>query len=105
MVPTEIRKRPGGTGMKFTWADGHLSEYDAAHLRRWCRCATCQHELTGERLLDPASVPDNLTITKAELVGNYAVGFVFSDSHSTGIYSFEWLRQICPCCSKVAGAV
>jgi DUF971 family protein len=100
--PVEIRKRPGGAGMKITWDDGHVSEYPAAHLRRFCRCATCHHELTGERLLDPASVPEELTIVKADLVGNYAIGFEFSDKHSTGIYSFDWLRRICPCCGKVS---
>lgn len=100
MIPTEIRKRPGGVGLKIAWDDGHSSEYTAAHLRRWCRCAACQHELTGERLLDQASVPETLAIAKADLVGNYAIGFAFSDGHSTGIYSFDWLRQICPCCAK-----
>lgn len=94
MQPTEIRKRPGGAGMKISWDDGHASEYSAAQLRRSCRCAACRHELTGERILDPASVPETLTIAKADLIGNYAIGFAFSDGHSTGIYSFEWLREI-----------
>lgn len=92
--PTEIRKRPGGAGMKITWADGHVSEYDAKTLRRECRCAACRHELTGERLLDPATVPDNLTILKAEILGQYALGFLFSDGHSTGIYPFDTLRAL-----------
>jgi DUF971 family protein len=87
--------------MKITWDDGHVSEYSAAHLRRWCRCAACQHELTGERLLDPKSVSDALTIERADIVGNYAIGFTFSDSHGSGIYSFDWLRHICPDCGKV----
>lgn len=100
MTPTGIRKRPGGAGMQITWEDGHVSEFTAAHLRRWCRCAACIHELTGERLLDQASVPDTLTISKADLVGNYAIGFAFSDHHSSGIYSFDWLRQICPDCAS-----
>jgi DUF971 family protein len=30
-------------------------------------------------------------------VGHYAVQFDFNDGHSTGIFSFEYLRQICPC--------
>ena len=34
---------------------------------------------------------------RAEPVGHYAVRFDFSDGHGTGIYSFEYLRRVCPC--------
>jgi ATP-binding protein involved in chromosome partitioning len=80
--------------MKISWPDGLLGDFSASFLRRHCRCAACQHELTGERLLDPASVPDNLTVEKAEILGRYALGFSFSDGHSTGIYTFDWLRSL-----------
>jgi DUF971 family protein len=30
-------------------------------------------------------------------VGNYAIRIMWSDGHSTGIYSFEHFRKICPC--------
>ena len=30
-------------------------------------------------------------------VGNYAVSLTWQDGHSTGIYSFRLLRQLCPC--------
>ena len=94
MVPQEIRKKAGGAGMKLVWPDGHAGDLSAATLRRNCRCAACQHELTGERLLDPKSVPEDLKIEKAEILGRYALSFVFSDGHSTGIYSFDWLRTL-----------
>ena len=94
MTPREIRKKSGGAGMKLTWPDGRVSDLSAAFLRRNCRCATCVHELTGEKLLDPASVPDDLTITNAQILGHYALSFVFSDGHSTGIYTWEWLRAL-----------
>ena len=51
-------------------------------------------------LLDPESVPAGLTSSKAALVGNSPVAFQFSDGHGSGIYTFEALRQICPCCKK-----
>ena len=37
-----------------------------------------------------------MRITGAAEVGTYALRFGFSDGHATGIYSFEWLRRICP---------
>jgi DUF971 family protein len=35
-------------------------------------------------------------------VGNYALQIDFSDGHTTGIYSYDYLRTICPCdeCAK-----
>ena len=43
-----------------------------------------------------------VTAKSATPVGNYAVQIEFSDGHSTGIYSYGHLREICPCeaCQK-----
>jgi DUF971 family protein len=38
-----------------------------------------------------------VTAKAAKAIGNYAIGFEFSDAHATGIYSFDCLREICPC--------
>lgn len=39
----------------------------------------------------------------AKVVGNYALQIDFSDGHTTGIYSYDYLRSICPCaeCAKL----
>jgi len=84
--------------MKLSWSDGHESQYEARMLRENCRCAACRNELTGEKLLKPETLPKEIKILKSEILGNYALGFLFSDGHSTGIYTFEYLRKICPCC-------
>jgi DUF971 family protein len=33
----------------------------------------------------------------AKSMGHYALQIEFSDGHSTGIYSYDHLRTICPC--------
>ncbi len=38
-----------------------------------------------------------VTARTANAVGNYAISIAFNDGHSTGIYSYDHLRQICPC--------
>ena len=53
--------------------------------------------MTGVRVILPIHIPDTLEFRKIELVGQYAVHFEFSDNHRTGIYSFEYLRELCPC--------
>ena len=96
----EKLEKVGSQKFRIRWDDGHVSEYGFRYLRQNCRCAACRDEFTGASLLDPESVPDNLEASKATLVGNYAVAFQFSDGHGSGIYTFEVLRQICPCCRK-----
>ncbi len=75
------------------WSDGVSSEFSAADLRRICPCAQCVSETTGVRMHDPASVADDLEQSGMQLVGNYALTLRFSDGHSTGIYTFEFLRR------------
>jgi len=36
-------------------------------------------------------------VLKADHVGRYGVKFTFSDRHDDGIYTWERLREICPC--------
>jgi DUF971 family protein len=102
LKPREVRK-VGEDVMKIAWKEGHESELGAYLLRDHCRCATCRNELTGEKVLPPGSVPRDITILKQEVIGNYALAFVFSDGHSTGIYSYPYLREICPCCVEAPG--
>jgi len=97
IVPTVIRKI-GDKQFKVQWSDGHESLYDAQYLRVLCPCAGCKDEFTGERQVFPDDVPMDTAIQKSEVIGNYALGFTFSDGHKTGIYSFDYLRSVCPCC-------
>ncbi len=48
-------------------------------------------------LLDPASVPSNVSPLSVSLVGSYAIKIGWSDGHDTGIYTYEYLHSICPC--------
>ena len=120
-TPIDIRKKPKaikihvstGAGIDITWADGHESHYDFPYLRDECPCATCNDEREKKRTLQSSSPAMNsasvLPMFKpkaraqaATQVGNYAVQLTFNDGHSTGIYSYDHLRTICPCaeCAK-----
>lgn len=103
--PKHIEKIDDGE-LKITWEDGHVSQYNFRELRKHCPCALCRDEASGEPLLDPETIPKDLGATRADLVGNYALTFRFSDGHGTGIYSFENLRRLCLCaeCSYHPGS-
>jgi DUF971 family protein len=60
-------------------------------------CASCVDECTGVRKILPGSIPASLERVRVAPVGNYALHFGWSDGHDTGIYSFEYLRELCPC--------
>ena len=95
-IPTEIKKTGPGR-MTITWDDGHVSLLPIHYLRSECMCAGCVSEITGQRILDPRTIPEDITITGAEHVGRYGVKFYFTDNHGDGIYTWERLREICPC--------
>ena len=91
-------------GLTVTWDDGTRSFYPIPYLRRMSPSAEARM-LREEMAKNPLTVlPDSasstsdapLTATGAELVGNYAVRILFSDGHRTGIYSWDYLRQIDP---------
>jgi DUF971 family protein len=81
------------------WADGHQSVYTAPQLRWACPCAVCQGEWGRPGVLAglDALEPDELQFTDVLAVGPYAITPVWASGHSSGIYSFEYLRGICSC--------
>lgn len=85
------------SNITFKWGDGHTTVYPARFLRLACRCAMCVEETSGQPLLDPATVPENVRAKGIDLVGQYAIQIEWSDNHSAGIYNFRDLRANCPC--------
>lgn len=96
-----------GTGVEIEWKDGHRSSYTFPFLRDACPCAMCNEERdkTKRRPGDPPKLaPGALPMFKpsakpvsAEPIGKYAIRFAWNDSHDLGIYSWKFLREVCPC--------
>jgi DUF971 family protein len=91
---TEAEASADGLHLRLLWEDGLKSDTSAQHLRQQCPCAGCVDEWTNKRTLDASQVPASLRITQVQPVGNYALSFVFSDGHSTGIYPWKLLREL-----------
>lgn len=92
--PREILQE-SDANLRITWADGRVCNYEAATLRRACPCAQCVNEWTGQRTLKPEAVSADVEINGLTIVGRYALNFRWSDGHETGIYSFQYLRDLC----------
>jgi prepilin-type processing-associated H-X9-DG protein len=115
-MPVDQRRKPAsvkihvsnGAGVDITWADGHASHFDFVYLREHCPCATCNDERGKKEALAESSrafasspalpmFKPKPRAQSAHAVGQYAIQISFSDGHSTGIYSYDLLRSICPC--------
>jgi DUF971 family protein len=113
-LPIDLRKRPvsvkvnvsTGEGVEVTWSDGHSSRYDFPYLRDHCPCALCNEERAKRERLGASSKTGGAVLPMfkprvkakaATAVGSYAIQIEFTDGHATGIFSFEHLREICPC--------
>lgn len=92
-APADIR-RLGKESVEVLWTDGHRSVYHNRYLRDRCPCATCrQRPVRSLPILRGADVHP----LRIAVVGRYAIGIEWSDRHTTSIYGYETLRQICPC--------
>jgi DUF971 family protein len=98
-------------GVKIDWSDGHRSEYSLGLLRDECPCATCtgSHGTVPQKTNHSSAAADPFQMYKPALkmatveeVGHYAIRIGWNDGHNTGIYSFDHLRQICPCAECAA---
>ena len=90
--PTEIRVLKGGSGLLVTFENGESYEMSAEYLRVESPSAEVQGHGPGERKTVPGK--KDVAIMKVEPVGNYAVKLIFDDMHDTGLYSWQYLRQL-----------
>jgi DUF971 family protein len=85
------------------WQDGHACTFTLTFLRSHCPCASCkalreeQAKRKSRLNILPGNYSGSLVAVAAERVGNYAIRIEWSDNHGSGIYSFQYLREICPC--------
>lgn len=85
------------------WDDGQNCEYSLSLLRAECPCAECK-EVHGtvkqSEPMDMIALPivnaSSTVLDRVERVGNYAIQLYWQDGHSHGIYSWDYLRSLCP---------
>ena len=95
-IPHEIT-RANVADIRIIWQDDHDSIYPAHYLRLKCPCAGCVDEWTGMRVLKGEEVSEEVAPTSLQLVGRYGLRVYWDDGHSDGIYTFEFLWDLCPC--------
>jgi DUF971 family protein len=110
--PNDLRWEEDNTIVGVSWNDGHESRYPLPYLRVNCPCALCRNSHanppirvdTAEDQSRPAleEHQDSLTaeqksVRRAYPIGNYAIGITWQDGHDDGIFTWKFLRGMCPC--------
>lgn len=88
--PVEVAIENGPGVVSIRWSDGATTKYSFRGLRGWCPCAQCQGHSSQTKFVDTESPRP----VRHEGVGRYAIRFEWADGHSTGMYSYGWLREI-----------
>lgn len=104
--PLKVRvDKSGGTGMEIDWRDGHTSAWNFAWLRLACPCATCHEERDKAGREPGVAKPKAASLlpmyeapprpVEVTPVGKYAMRFKWNDGHESGLYSWDYLRNVC----------
>ena len=96
MRPLDIQQI--GQELAIKWDDGSESFVGLEKLRRHCPCAGCKGEVDvmGNLYKNPDRPlsPQAFQLRTITPVGTYAIQPVWGDGHSSGIYSFDYLRRV-----------
>jgi DUF971 family protein len=94
LEPTNIQQI--GDELAIAWNDGKESFLNLETLRRACPCAACggEPDVLGNISRPHVSYTEkSFQLTGFDLVGGYALQPRWGDGHSSGIYSFTYLRR------------
>lgn len=96
MRPLDIQQI--GEELAIKWEDGTESYVRLESLRRYCPCAGCKGEMDvmGNLYKGPETPLTSAAFKLRDLktIGGYALQPVWADGHSSGLYSFEYLRKV-----------
>jgi len=87
-----------GNELAVKWDDGTENFIPLEKLRRACPCAGCKGEMDvmGNLYRGPEQplTPRSFQLVRLAQVGGYALQPHWADGHSTGLYSFDYLRSV-----------
>lgn len=90
--PTELKASQRGRKLTITFDTDEAFELDAEYLRVESPSAEVKGHGPGQEQL--VSGKRQVSIVRLDPVGTYAVRIVFSDGHSTGLYTWAYLARM-----------
>ena len=92
-TPTAIKLHRRSRELEIQFADGSGRRLSAQYLRVHSPSAEVTGHGVGEGLL--VTGKEQVAIDRIEPIGRYAVRLVFDDGHSTGLYTWTILYELC----------
>lgn len=93
-TPQNLRVRTAEGVLEVAWDSTSVDRFPFRFLRTECPCAACVNEFTGERILNPESVPRDVRPVGVDFAGNYGLKVVWSDQHNSGIFTWAHLERL-----------
>ena len=90
--PTEIKLHQVSGILEISFDDGSMFKLPCEYLRVYTPSAEALGHAPGQEILQVDK--EHVTIIEIKPIGNYAIAPVFSDGHSTGIYTWDLLYKL-----------
>ena len=93
MQPDDIKLHRKSAILELKYDDGGIYSLPAEFLRVNSPSAEVRGHGQGQEVLQTGK--KHVKIDNIDAIGNYAIRLHFDDDHNTGIYSWEYLRELC----------
>ena len=90
--PLELVSKQQGRILNISFDTGELFDLDAEYLRVESPSAEVKGHGPGQEQL--VFGKRNVSMTRLEPIGSYAVRIIFSDGHSTGLFTWSYLAKL-----------
>lgn len=91
--PLDIKLRQRTRELELEYAGGERYSLSCEYLRVYSPSAEVRGHGRGQEVLQTGKA--NVGISAINPVGRYALQLVFDDGHDTGLYSWDYLYQLC----------
>ena len=92
-VPIDIQLHTRSKTLELAYADQQHFQLSCEYLRVYSPSAEVKGHGRGQEVLQTGKI--DVGISAIHPVGNYAIQFVFSDGHDSGIFSWRYLYELC----------
>lgn len=93
LLPTAVRLHKGDGSLTLAWPDGTEYRLSGEYLRVFSPSAEVRGHGPGQEVLQHGK--KGVRLTEVVAAGNYALTLHFSDGHDTGIYTWQYLHELC----------
>lgn len=90
--PTDINLHQKSRVLELTYDDGSNYKLPCEYLRVYSPSAEVTGHGPGQEILQLNK--EDVNITAIEPQGNYALKLIFDDKHDTGLYTWEYLKEL-----------